>query len=203
MPGLYYSTWHGLWAPKGTPADIVAKINAAANAAMADAEVRKRIAALGMDLPPQGSGDARGVRGIPQGRSREMVSDRQGGGRQAGVKSTARTGEGRYEKVGGCFARRWLVARSRAGADLSVAAGHLDRAVSRGRAVRHAGARAGRGDARPARPDRHHRERGGRRRQHRHRARRALGAGWLHAQPRSRADPRASTARRRTSTTTW
>ena len=53
VSGLYYSTWHGFWAPKGTPADVVAKINAAANAAMADAEVQKRIAALGMDLPPK------------------------------------------------------------------------------------------------------------------------------------------------------
>lgn len=53
IPGLYFGTWNGFWAPKGTPADIVAKINAAANAAMADAEVQKRIAALGMDLPPK------------------------------------------------------------------------------------------------------------------------------------------------------
>ena len=52
VPNLYFSTWHGFWAPKATPPAIVAKINAAANAAMADAEVRKRIAALGMDLPP-------------------------------------------------------------------------------------------------------------------------------------------------------
>jgi tripartite-type tricarboxylate transporter receptor subunit TctC len=53
VPGLFYSTWHGIWAPKGTPADVVDKINAAANAAMADPDVRQRIAALGMDLPPQ------------------------------------------------------------------------------------------------------------------------------------------------------
>jgi tripartite-type tricarboxylate transporter receptor subunit TctC len=53
VPGLYYSTWHGFWAPKGTPADVVDKINAAANAAMADPEVRKRIDSLGMDLPPR------------------------------------------------------------------------------------------------------------------------------------------------------
>ncbi len=52
VSGLLYSTWHGFWAPKGTPPDVIAKVNAAANAAMADAEVRKRIAALGMDLPP-------------------------------------------------------------------------------------------------------------------------------------------------------
>lgn len=53
VPGLLYSTWHGIWAPKGTPADVVTRINAAANAAMADDEVRKRIVALGMDLPPR------------------------------------------------------------------------------------------------------------------------------------------------------
>jgi tripartite-type tricarboxylate transporter receptor subunit TctC len=53
VPGLFYSTWHGFWAPKGTPPDIVAKVNAAANAAMADPETQKRIAALGMNLPPR------------------------------------------------------------------------------------------------------------------------------------------------------
>ena len=51
VPGIYMSTWHGLWAPKGTPQDIVAKINAAAAAAMADPVVRQRIADLGMDIP--------------------------------------------------------------------------------------------------------------------------------------------------------
>ena len=50
--GLYFSTWHGIWAPKDTPPEIVARLNAAANAAMADATVQKRIADLGMTLPP-------------------------------------------------------------------------------------------------------------------------------------------------------
>jgi tripartite-type tricarboxylate transporter receptor subunit TctC len=53
VPGIYVSTWHGLWSPKGTPPDIVAKINAAAAAAMADSVVRGRIADLGMDIPPR------------------------------------------------------------------------------------------------------------------------------------------------------
>jgi len=52
VPGVHVSTWHGLWAPKGTPPDIVAKVNAAANAAMADPATRQRIAELGMTLPP-------------------------------------------------------------------------------------------------------------------------------------------------------
>ena len=53
VPGMLFRTWHGFWAPKGTPADIVAKVNAAANAAMADPRYVQRIAAIGMDLPPQ------------------------------------------------------------------------------------------------------------------------------------------------------
>jgi tripartite-type tricarboxylate transporter receptor subunit TctC len=52
FPGMLFSTWHGLWAPKGTPADVVARINAAAHAAMADPAVQQRMAAMGLDLPP-------------------------------------------------------------------------------------------------------------------------------------------------------
>jgi tripartite-type tricarboxylate transporter receptor subunit TctC len=52
VPGLYYSTWHGFWAPKGTPDAIVQKLSDAAQAAMADPATRARIAELGMDLPP-------------------------------------------------------------------------------------------------------------------------------------------------------
>jgi tripartite-type tricarboxylate transporter receptor subunit TctC len=53
VPGIYVSTWHGLWAPKGTPHDVVARINAAAVAAMADSATRQRIADLGMEIPPR------------------------------------------------------------------------------------------------------------------------------------------------------
>jgi tripartite-type tricarboxylate transporter receptor subunit TctC len=52
VPGVHVSTWHGIWAPKGTPAEVVAKIDAAAQAAMKDPATQKRIADLGMELPP-------------------------------------------------------------------------------------------------------------------------------------------------------
>lgn len=45
------SIWNGLWAPKGTPKDIVDRLNAAAVAALADPAVRKRMEELGQDLP--------------------------------------------------------------------------------------------------------------------------------------------------------
>jgi len=52
-PGLHFPFWHGLWAPKGTPKDIVAKVNAAVVEAFADPAVRKRFADLGMSIPPR------------------------------------------------------------------------------------------------------------------------------------------------------
>jgi tripartite-type tricarboxylate transporter receptor subunit TctC len=51
LAGLYVSAWHGLWAPKGTPGDIIAKVNAAAVEVMADTDVRRRIADLGLEIP--------------------------------------------------------------------------------------------------------------------------------------------------------
>ena len=51
VPGIYVSFWHGLWAPKGTPAGIVAKLNGAAVHALADATVRQRFADQGQEIP--------------------------------------------------------------------------------------------------------------------------------------------------------
>jgi len=53
LPGFYISVWHGLWVPKATPADVVAKINAAFVDALADPAVRRRLAELGQDIPPR------------------------------------------------------------------------------------------------------------------------------------------------------
>jgi tripartite-type tricarboxylate transporter receptor subunit TctC len=50
-PGLELSIWHGLWAPKGTPADAIAKLNAAAVETLNDPAVRKRMEELGQDIP--------------------------------------------------------------------------------------------------------------------------------------------------------
>jgi tripartite-type tricarboxylate transporter receptor subunit TctC len=45
------SIWHGLWAPKGTPTEVIAKLNAAAVATMQDPAIRNRLEDLGQDLP--------------------------------------------------------------------------------------------------------------------------------------------------------
>jgi tripartite-type tricarboxylate transporter receptor subunit TctC len=51
LKGLYINIWYGLWAPKGTPKDIIVKLNAAAVKAMADPVVKQRFTDLGLDTP--------------------------------------------------------------------------------------------------------------------------------------------------------
>jgi tripartite-type tricarboxylate transporter receptor subunit TctC len=54
LPGFYLSYWHGLWAPKGTPKEIVARLNAAVVAALAEPAVRARLTELGQEIfPPE------------------------------------------------------------------------------------------------------------------------------------------------------
>jgi tripartite-type tricarboxylate transporter receptor subunit TctC len=45
--GMYISFWHGLWVQKGTPKDVIGKLNAAVVDALADGNVRKRLTDLG------------------------------------------------------------------------------------------------------------------------------------------------------------
>ena len=53
LPDFHMSVWFGLWAPKGTPTDIVARLTAAVQRALADPAVQQRMAELGVDLPPR------------------------------------------------------------------------------------------------------------------------------------------------------
>ncbi len=53
VPGLYMSGWFGFWAPKGTPKDIIARLNAATVEALADPAVQKRFVDFGLDVAPR------------------------------------------------------------------------------------------------------------------------------------------------------
>ncbi len=53
LPGFHMTLWSGLWLPKGTPQDIVAKLNAAAVDALDDPAVRKQLENLGLQMPPK------------------------------------------------------------------------------------------------------------------------------------------------------
>jgi tripartite-type tricarboxylate transporter receptor subunit TctC len=53
LPGFHMTLWSGLWAPKGTPKEIVAKLNAAAIEALNDPAVQKQFENLGLQMPPE------------------------------------------------------------------------------------------------------------------------------------------------------
>lgn len=53
LPGFHVSVWRALWAPKGTPKEVIAKLNAAVVDALADPAVRSRITDLGQEIPPR------------------------------------------------------------------------------------------------------------------------------------------------------
>jgi tripartite-type tricarboxylate transporter receptor subunit TctC len=52
-PRLHVTTWRGVWAPKGTPRDVIAKLNRAVAAALADPDLQRRAADLGQDIVPR------------------------------------------------------------------------------------------------------------------------------------------------------
>jgi tripartite-type tricarboxylate transporter receptor subunit TctC len=51
VPGINIIVWHGLWVPKGTPKEIIAKLNAAVVEAFADPSFRQRLTDLGFEIP--------------------------------------------------------------------------------------------------------------------------------------------------------
>src|SRR6202040_1615979 len=53
LSGFHMTLWSGLWVPKDTPKDIVAKLNAAAVDALNDPAVRKQLENLGLQMPPK------------------------------------------------------------------------------------------------------------------------------------------------------
>jgi len=52
LAGYYFYFWHALWAPKGTPKDVIAKLNAAVQTTLADPETRQRLTDLAQDIYP-------------------------------------------------------------------------------------------------------------------------------------------------------
>ncbi len=62
LPGFRFYFWHAFWVPKGTPKDIIAKLNDATTKALADPVIRKRLLDSGQELfgpemsPPEALG---------------------------------------------------------------------------------------------------------------------------------------------------
>jgi tripartite-type tricarboxylate transporter receptor subunit TctC len=51
LPGFHMTLWSGLWAPKGTPKEIIAKLNAAVVDALNDPAARQQLENLGLEMP--------------------------------------------------------------------------------------------------------------------------------------------------------
>ncbi|MDC7789913.1 tripartite tricarboxylate transporter substrate-binding protein [Rhodoplanes sp. TEM] len=52
LPGFYYTFWHALWAPKGTPKEAIDRLNAALRTALADPATRKKLEDLAQVIFP-------------------------------------------------------------------------------------------------------------------------------------------------------
>src|SRR5882757_2144712 len=53
LPGFHMTLWSGMWVPKGTPKDVIAKLNAATVDALNDPGVRKQLENIGLQMPPK------------------------------------------------------------------------------------------------------------------------------------------------------
>jgi tripartite-type tricarboxylate transporter receptor subunit TctC len=51
VPGLTISFWHGLWAPRGTPRGVIARLNGAVIEAFSDPSMRRTLTDMGLDIP--------------------------------------------------------------------------------------------------------------------------------------------------------
>jgi hypothetical protein len=72
--------------PKGTPKDIVDKLNAAAVDALNDPAVRKQLENLGLQMPPKDQLTPQALGAWQKGRNCKMVADDQGSQRQGGLR---------------------------------------------------------------------------------------------------------------------
>ena len=52
LPGFHMSVWNGFWAPKGTPRDVIARLNAAVVNILAEPQLRRRLIDLAYEIPP-------------------------------------------------------------------------------------------------------------------------------------------------------
>jgi tripartite-type tricarboxylate transporter receptor subunit TctC len=52
LSGFYFSVWSGMWVPKGTPRDVIDRLNAALRDALADPAIRQRLAVLAIEVTP-------------------------------------------------------------------------------------------------------------------------------------------------------
>ena len=88
--GLHSSFWHGLWVPKGTPKEVVAKLHAAVVEALADPALVETLRRHRPGNLAARAADAGGACRHAEGRDRAVVADHQGGEHQVSRSSGCR-----------------------------------------------------------------------------------------------------------------
>src|SRR5204862_2722758 len=66
LPGFYLAPWHGIWAPKRTPAAVIASLNAAVVDALSDLELRQRLRAIGSEISAREQQTPEGLKAVHQ-----------------------------------------------------------------------------------------------------------------------------------------
>jgi len=74
LPGYEFYTWYGLWAPAGLPRDVVARLNAEVNKALAS-DLRDKLVAQGYELSPGSPEDFAKFQREDMARSGKIISE--------------------------------------------------------------------------------------------------------------------------------
>ena len=85
MPGIYFYFWHAIWVPKGTPKDVIAKLNEARDKAVADPVTRKRLVEIGQEFFPTDMSTPEALAKFQKRRDREVVAGDQGAEHQGAL----------------------------------------------------------------------------------------------------------------------
>jgi tripartite-type tricarboxylate transporter receptor subunit TctC len=76
VPGYESNTWFGLYGPKGLPAEVVARLNAAVNQTLADPEVKEKLFRLGIEPVGGTPADFSTMLGRESTKWRKIIVDR-------------------------------------------------------------------------------------------------------------------------------
>ena len=85
LKGYEVTIWNGFFAPKGTPKDVIAKLNQALVTTLADEKIKVRLTELAVDLPTAQEATPEALARAAQGLDRQVGARGAGGRRQAGV----------------------------------------------------------------------------------------------------------------------
>ena len=76
LPGFESSTWFGLYGPKGLPAEVVNRVNTAANQALSDPEVRAKLTTLGIEAVTSTPAQFAKMVADDQGKWKRIIAER-------------------------------------------------------------------------------------------------------------------------------